>query len=307
MTAEVRAGRRTIPIISSDRVLIPGDGAAGDLTKLGLAEHYAAVGDVMVPHIRGRPLALQGFPHGIGEGGFYMKETPRHFPDWIARARVPKREGGTVNHVVADDVATLVYLAGQNVITPHTWTSRADRLERPDRLIFDLDPSTDDFGLVKDTARALGDLLRELGLAPHAMTTGSRGLHVTVPLRRTADYPAVQAFARAVAATLAAGDPDRLTTEFHVEKRGDRLYLDINRTRYGQHAVAPYAVRPVPGAPVATPLRWEELDDPALGPRSWNVETIGARLSDGGDPWAGIQAAAKAVGPAAAALERLTG
>jgi bifunctional non-homologous end joining protein LigD len=307
MTAEVRAGRRTIPISSSDRVLIPGDGAAGDLTKLGLAEHYAAVGDVMVPHIRGRPLALQGFPHGIGEGGFYMKETPRHFPDWIARARVPKREGGTVNHVVADDVATLVYLAGQNVITPHVWTSRADRLERPDRLIFDLDPSTDDFALVTATARALGDLLRELGLAPHAMTTGSRGLHVTVPLRRTADYPAVQAFARAVAATLAACDPDRLTTEFHVEKRGDRLYLDINRTRYGQHAVAPYAVRPIPGAPVATPLRWEELDDPALGPRSWNVETIGARLSDGGDPWSGIQAAAKAVGPAAAALERLTG
>lgn len=307
MTAQVRAGRRTIPISSSDRVLIPGDGAAGDLTKLGLAEHYAAVGDAMVPHVRDRPLALQGFPHGIGEGGFYMKQAPRHFPDWIARVRVPKREGGSVDHVLANDVATLVYLAGQNVITPHTWTSRADRLERPDRLTFDLDPSTDDFALVKDTARALGDLLRDLGLAPHAMTTGSRGLHVTVPLRRTADYPAVQAFARAVAATLAARHPDRLTTEFHVVKRGDRLYLDINRTRYGQHAVAPYAVRPIPGSPVATPLRWAELDDPGLGPRSWNVETIPARLRDGGDPWAGIAAAAKAVGPAAAALGRLTG
>ncbi|MGE0026107.1 MAG: DNA primase small subunit domain-containing protein, partial [Thermoleophilia bacterium] len=172
---------------------------------------------------------------------------------------------------------------------------------------FDLDPSTDDFALVKDTARALGDLLRDLGLAPHAMTTGSRGLHVTVPLRRTAEYPAVQAFARAVAAALAAQHPDRLTTEFHVEKRGDRLYLDINRTRYGQHAVAPYAVRPIPGAPVATPLHWDELGERDLGPRSWNTETIGARLRDGGDPWAGIAAQAKAVGPAAAALERLTG
>ncbi|HMN99031.1 MAG TPA: hypothetical protein PKD59_06415 [Miltoncostaeaceae bacterium] len=307
MTAQVRAGRRTVPISSSDRILIPGDGTAGDLTKLGLAEHYAAVGDAMVPHLRDRPLALQGFPHGIGEGGFYLKEAPRHYPDWIARARVPKREGGSVNHVLANDVATLVYLAGQNVITPHTWTSRADRLERPDRLIFDLDPSTDDFGLVKDTARALGDLLRDLGLAPHAMTTGSRGLHVTVPLRRTAEYPAVQAFARAVAATLAAEHPDRLTTEFHVDKRGDRLYLDVNRTRYGQHAVAPYAVRPILGSPVATPLRWEELGDPDLGPRSWNVWTIGTRLGDGGDPWSGIAARAKAVGPAAAALTRLTG
>jgi bifunctional non-homologous end joining protein LigD len=305
-SAEVRVGRRTVPISSSDRVLIPGDGAVGDLTKLGLAEHYAAVGDAMVPHVRDRPLALQGFPHGIGEGGFYMKEAPRHFPDWIARARVPKREGGSVNHVLANDTATLVYLAGQNVITPHVWTSRADRLERPDRLIFDLDPSTDDFAEVTRTARALGDLLRELGLSPHAMTTGSRGLHVTVPLRRTAEYPAVQAFARDVAATLAAASPDTLTTEFHIEKRGDRLYLDINRTRYGQHAVAPYAVRPLPGAPVATPLRWEELDDPALGPRSWNVATIRARLEAGGDPWAGIAGEARAVGPAAAALERLT-
>ena len=257
-------------------------------------------------HVRDRPLALQGFPHGIGEGGFYMKEAPRHFPDWIARARVPKREGGSVNHVLANDAATLVYLAGQNVITPHVWTSRADRLERPDRLIFDLDPSTDDFAEVKRTARTLGDLLRELGLAPHAMTTGSRGLHVTVPLRRTSDYPAVQAFAHDVAAALAATSPDTLTTEFHIEKRGDRIYLDINRTRYGQHSVAPYAVRPLPGAPVATPLRWEELDDPALGPRSWNVATIRARLEDGGDPWAGIAGEARAVGPAAAALKRLT-
>ncbi len=306
MSAEVRAGRRTVPLSSSDRVLIPGDGAAGDLTKLGLAEHYAAVADAMVPHVRDRPLALQGFPHGITEPGFYMKEAPRHFPDWIPRARVPKRGGGTVNHVLANEPAALVYLAGQNVITPHTWTSRADRLERPDRLIFDLDPSTDDFAEVRATARALGELLRDLGLAPHAMTTGSRGLHVTVPLRRTADYPAVQAFARAVAGAMAAASPDTLTTEFHVDKRGDRIYLDVNRTRYGQHAVAPYAVRPLPGAPVATPLRWEELDDPRLGPRTWNVATIRARLDEVGDPWAGIAGEARAIGPAASALERMT-
>jgi bifunctional non-homologous end joining protein LigD len=303
-TEEVDAGRRRIRVTNADRVLIPGDGG---ITKLDLARHYAAVGDAMVPHTRDRPLALQGFPHGIGEGGFYMKEAPRHFPDWIARARVPKREGGVVNHVLANDTATLVYLAGQNVITPHVWTSRADRLERPDRLIFDLDPAVEDFAEIRATARAFGDLLRDLGLAPHAMTTGSRGLHVTVPLRRTADYPAVQAFARDVAATMAAASPGTLTTEFHIEKRGGRIYLDVNRTRYGQHAVAPYAVRPLPGAPVATPLHWDELADAGLGPKSWSVHTIAARLRAEGDPWAGIAKAAKAVGPAAAALARLTG
>jgi bifunctional non-homologous end joining protein LigD len=220
---------------------------------------------------------------------------------------VPKREGGVVNHVLANDTATLVYLAGQNVITPHVWTSRADRLERPDRLIFDLDPAVEDFAEIRATARAFGDLLRDLGLAPHAMTTGSRGLHVTVPLRRTADYPAVQAFARDVAATMAAASPGTLTTEFHIEKRGGRIYLDVNRTRYGQHAVAPYAVRPLPGAPVATPLHWDELADAGLGPKSWSVHTIAERLRAEGDPWAGIAKAAKAVGPAAAALARLTG
>ena len=303
MTEEIRAGRRRIPISSSDRVLIPGEGG---VTKLDLARHYAAVGEVMVPHVRDRPLALQGFPHGIGEGGFYLKEAPRHFPDWIPRAEVPKREGGVVHHVIANEPATLVYLAGQNVITPHIWTSRVDMLERPDRLIFDLDPSTEDFAEVRATARALGGLLRDLRLEPFAMTTGSRGLHVTVPLRRTADYPEVQAFARDVAALLAAASPDTLTTEFHIEKRGERIYLDVNRTRYGQHAVAPYAVRPLPGAPVATPLRWEELEDRGLDPQGWRVATIGARLAESGDPWSDIARHARAVGPARTALDRLS-
>ena len=181
---------------------------------------------------------------------------------------MPKREGGTIHQVLADDAATLVYLAGQNVITPHVWTSRADRLEQPDRLIFDLDPSTRRFAEVRAAARRLGDLLRDLGLAPFAMTTGSRGLHVVVPLRRTADYDAVHDFARAVAAALVETDPDALTVEFRRENRGERIFVDVGRNAYGQHAVAPYAVRPLPTAPVATPLRWEELGDRGLARRA---------------------------------------
>lgn len=298
MTDSIRAGRRTIPISHADRVVFPEIG----LTKMGLARHYAAVADAMVPHVRGRPLALQSFPQGIDGEGYFAKNAPRHFPPWITTAEVPKREGGTVRHVVADDAATLVYLAGQNVVTPHVWTSRADMLERPDRLIFDLDPSTDDFDRVRGAALRLGELLRGIGMAPFAMTTGSRGLHVVTPLRRTAAFPAVQAFAARVAAALVAEDPDTLTTAFHVAERGDRIYVDINRTRYAQHAVAPYAVRPLPEAPVATPLRWEELDDPALSPRGWTVATIGARLAGEGDPWHDIASFARAIGPAGRAL-----
>jgi bifunctional non-homologous end joining protein LigD len=300
MSETVRAGRRRVPISHADRMVFPDVG----LTKLDLARHYAGVASVMVPHVRGRPLALQTFPQGIERDGYFLKNTPRHFPEWVSTAQVPKREGGTIRQVLGDDAATLVYLAGQNAITPHVWTSRADRLEQPDRIVFDLDPSAKRFAEVRAAARAMGDLLRDLGLEPFAMTTGSRGLHVVTPLRRTADYGEVHAFARGAAEALVAGDPGGLTVEFRRERRGERIFVDVNRNAYGQHAVAPYAVRALPGAPVATPLRWEELDDPKLDPQGWTVATIGDRLADGGDPWRGIGRRARSVGPAARALER---
>ena len=157
---------------------------------------------------------------------------------------------------------------------------------------------------MRAAARDLGDLLRDLGLEPFAMTTGSRGLHVVAPVRRTADFDVVRPFTHAVAAAFVETDPDRLTAEFRRERRGERIFVDVGRNAYGQHAVAPYAVRALPGAPVATPLRWEELGEPRLHPRGWSVATIGARLADGGDPWARIARHAKALGPARRALER---
>ena len=136
------------------------------------------------------------------------------------------------------------------------------------------------------------------------MTTGSRGLHVVTPLRRTSDFGAVHGFARAVADALVEQDPDALTVEFRRNRRGERIFVDINRNAYGQHAVAPYAVRALPSAPVATPLRWAELDDRGLDPQGWTVATIGDRLAEGGDPWHDIARHARAVGPARRALER---
>ncbi len=296
--AHVRAGRRTIRISSAARPVFPADG----ITKLDLVRHYAAVGPLMVPLVRGRPLALEVRPKGIGGEGFFLKQVPGHFPEWIHTADVPKREGGVIRQALGDDVATLVYLAGQNAVTPHVWTARADRLEQPDRIVFDLDPADDDFAFVRDTARRLGALLRDLGLGAFAMTTGSRGIHVVTPLRRGAGYDEVHAFALAVATEMVDRDPDRLTVEFRKAGRDGRLYLDIGRNSYGQHAVAPYAVRARDGAPVATPVRWEELDDDALTPRRWDVRTIGERIAEAGDPWEGMGAAARGVGPAARAL-----
>ena len=298
MTDVVTTPSRKISISHGERVVFP----AARLTKLELARYYAAVAAAMVPHLRGRPLAMHTFPRGVEEDGYFVKNAAKHFPGWIATVAVSKREGGTIRQVLANDAATLVYLAGQTMITPHIWTSRADRLERPDRLIFDLDPADQRFSEVRAAARALGDLLRDLGLVPHAMTTGSRGLHVVAALRRTADYEQVHDFARAVADALVARDPELLTTEFRRERRGGRMFVDTGRNAYGQHGVAPYAVRALPNAPVATPLHWPELDDQRLDPQGWTARTLSDRLADGGDPWHDIGRHARALGPARRAL-----
>jgi bifunctional non-homologous end joining protein LigD len=299
VTERIRAGRRTVEISHADRVMFPRAG----LTKLDLARHYDRVGPVMVPHVRDRPLALDAYPGGVQGGGYLVKQIPRHFPDWIARATVRKR-GGEVTHVLANDRATLVYLAGQNMITLHAWPSRADRPGHPDRLIFDLDPPHERFAEVRAAARALGALLRDLDLAPFAMTTGSRGLHVVVPLRRREPFDAVRAFARAVAAELVAGDPRRLTTAQRKVDRGDRIFVDVLRNGYAQHAVAVYSVRARATAPVATPVQWDELSDRRLSPQRWTVKTIGDRLDSEGDPWKGIGSHSRALGAAMRALDR---
>lgn len=279
--ATVKAGRRSVSITHPDRVVFP----QAKVTKLDLACHYAAVGAVMVPHVRDRPLAVQSFPQGVAGKGFFVKNAAKHFPDWIKTADVPKREGGSLRQVLANDTATLVYLAGQNAITPHIWTARADRLEQPDRIVFDLDPATKRFAEVRAAARSLGDLLRDMSFEPFTMTTGSRGLHVVVAIRRGPTYAEVNAFARDLGDAFAATDPKHLTTEFRIAKRGERLFVDMHRNAYGQHAVAPYAVRALPKAPVATPLHWDELSDRRLSPQGWTVKTIQDRLADGGDPW----------------------
>lgn len=280
-----------------EKVLFPDDG----ITKGELCAYDEEIAPVMVPHVRDRPISMQRFPNGIGKGGFLQQDLHGSAPDWLPTATVPKK-GGTVTHPLANSADALVWLANQNAITLHVWNSRVDRLERPDRMIFDLDPSVDDFGAVRAAARALGDLLRELELEPFAMTTGARGVHVTVPLRRTADHDTVRETAFAVAGELVEREPDALTTEPRKAKRGHRIYVDCLRNGWAQTAVAPYAVRARPGAPVATPLRWEELDDSGLRPNGWTIRTIGRRLSRSGDPWAQIARAARELGKARRAL-----
>ncbi|MGW1744435.1 non-homologous end-joining DNA ligase [Streptomyces sp. NPDC002092] len=302
----VRAGRRTVEVHRADKVLFPGngDGRAKEYTKGDLVDYYRSAAPLMLPHLRGRPLMLERHPDGLDGPRFMQKNTPDNYPEWISRIEVPK-EGGTVCHTVCDDLATLLYLADQASLTLHRWLSRVGHLQRPDRMVFDLDPAGDDFAAVREAAALLGELLDELQLPSALMTTGSRGLHVVVPLNGRHDFDEVREFARDVADTLAGAHPDRLTTAARKKERGDRLYLDVGRNAYAQTAVAPLTVRALPGAPVATPITWDQLDDPDLSARRWTIADAVEQART--DPWAGIMSRGRALGPARRRLDALRG
>jgi bifunctional non-homologous end joining protein LigD len=291
----------SVTITHPDKLLFPGDG----FTKADIAEYYEAVSEWMLPHIRNRPISMLRFTDGIDGDGFFHKNVPDHYPDWIKRVEVEKR-GGTLVHALICDTQTLVYLVGQNMITPHVWLSRADRLRQPDRVVFDLDPAPGaDFTAVRKAARRTGELLREIGMEPFAQVTGSKGIHVWTPLRRRATFADVKPFARAAAELLASRHPDDLTTEFRKSERGGRILIDVMRNAYAQTTVPPYAVRPRPGAPVATPIAWEELSDSKLRPDRWTVKSVLRRLDADGDPWADIASFARGLSRAHRRLEAL--
>ncbi|HVS15100.1 MAG TPA: non-homologous end-joining DNA ligase [Thermoanaerobaculia bacterium] len=290
-----RFGPYRVELTHPDKVLFPDAG----LTKRGLVDYYRAVADRILPHLSARPLTQQRFPDGVGAEGFYQKEIPDSFPDWVARCRLELREpkaGEThQTQVVCENLATLALLAQHGCVTPHVWTSRCDRLDRPDQVVFDLDPSGDDFDEVRFAARTLHEALDELGLVAYAKTTGSRGVHVHVPLRREHSFDRVRAFARALAERLAGRHPERLTVEQRKAKRAGRLYLDVARNAWGQTVVPPYAVRARGDAPVALPIPWQSLDDGSVGPRSYRVDNVAATLAGRADPWSGFARRARSL------------
>ncbi|ATJ81333.1 non-homologous end-joining DNA ligase [Halomonas beimenensis] len=293
---------RHIETSNRDKPFFPEAG----LTKGDLVDYYADLGDTMLVHLDGHPVSLQRFPDGLDGEGFYQKDASAHFPDWLTRVRFPKREGGHFMAPVIDSRAALVYLADQAMITPHPYLARADDLERPDRLIFDLDPPEGgrDVASVRRAALDLRGLLDELSLSAWVQTTGSRGFHVVVPLDAGADFDASRAFARDTARVLVRRHPDRYTLAQRKRQRRGRIFLDVMRNAYGATAVAPYAVRALAGAPVATQLSWPELERGAT-PRGWTLGNLRRRLAQKADPWAEMARHAVALSAHREALDRL--
>ncbi len=289
-----------IGITRPEKVLFPRDG----ITKGDVVRYYQRISQWMLPHITGRPIAMQRYPDGIGEPGFFQKAAAPYYPGWIPKVTVPKA-GGTVRHVICNDAATLVYLANQACITPHVWLSQADELRLPDQMVFDLDPSTENFTAVIRAAHMLQDVLAEIELPAYVKATGSRGLHVVVPLERHADFDSVRGFARQIAAMVVNRDSTAFTMEQHKNKRRGRVFLDINRNAYAQTVVATYALRARDGAPVAVPLDWAELRQKNFRPDRVTLHTIFDRLEKIEDPWKNFRRHATTLESARKRLERL--
>ncbi|MFI7675733.1 non-homologous end-joining DNA ligase [Actinophytocola sp. NPDC049390] len=287
-----------------DKVFFPDAG----LSKGDVIEHYRRVAAKMLPHLTGRPLTMRRYPDGIGDdtgdGGFFQKDASDHFPDWVRVEEVPQRQGGTIHHVVCDDEDTLVYLANQATIEFHVWLSTMDDLEHPDRLVIDIDPPSGvPVRTLRDVARRLASVYREVGLTPYVQATGGRGFHVAAPLDRSAGWEEARALSSELADHVAAADPDLLTTAQRKNKRGDRIFLDVNRNAYGQTFVAPYTLRARPAAGVATPVTWDELS--RVEPDGFTPDRVRRRRKR--DPWSDMADHAASATAARTALDRGAG
>ena len=299
ITGVVKVDRREIEISRPEKILFPEDG----ITKGDLIEYYARIAPQMLSHLRDRPLTLERYPNGIDGKRFFQKEISSYFPKWIRTATVPKA-GGSVTHVVCNDTATLMYLANQACVTPHIFLSRVDKLDVPDQLVFDLDPQADDFEVVRATAAAFKQLLDELQLPAFLKTTGSRGLHVVIPLQRREAFDTVRAFSRDLAAIVVSQDPETRTLEQLKANRGKRVFIDTNRNAYAQLVAPAYAVRARRGAPVSVPLEWSELRKKNLRSDSFTIRTVFNRLDKGSDPWRDFWGSAVSLASARRKLER---
>jgi bifunctional non-homologous end joining protein LigD len=282
-------------ITHPEKVLFPDDG----ITKGELAAYYEAIAPIMVPHIRARPVTMERYHRGIGEKGFFQKNVSRGFPEWLERVEVPKKDG-SVHYPLVYDARSLLWLVNQNCITPHVWTSRAPTLHHPDLCVFDLDPAKDEPEVLRATALRLRDLLRELGLESWVKTSGSKGLHIVVPLDGPLDSTEVAGFGDAVGDLLVERDRGHLTREFAKVDRAGRIYIDTGRNGYGATFAAAYAVRPKPGAPVSAPCTWEELARGDAEPRAFTLRGMTRRIDAVGDPWSDMR-----VQPLAAAIEKM--
>ena len=301
---EARRGRRVVRLTSPGRVLFPVDG----ITKADLFEYYRAVAPALVPHLKNRPFTMKRYREGAEGPHFFQKDAPRGMPDWIPTRpfRTYPREGGSriVHFPLVNDELALLWMVQMHCIDMNAWYSRVDRPERPDFVLFDLDPPDGGFPLAVRAAHLVRDALARVGLRSYAKTSGADGIHVLVPITRRSTYEHTRTLAEAVAAFLVRENPGVVTTEWRKEKR-DGVYLDARQNGPGKTIASAYSVRPRRGAPVSTPVRWDELDE-NLEPQRFTMDAVLERLEQDGDLFVPVLTAPQPLSSARRALGALT-
>jgi bifunctional non-homologous end joining protein LigD len=297
------AATKTVELSSADRVLYPEDG----ITKGDLFEYYRAVAPTLVPHLRDRPFTMKRYPHGITGEVFFQKQAPKHLPSWIRtrQFRTWRREGGSrlVDFALVNSVEAVLFMVQNNCIDMNAWYSRVDKPHRPDFVLFDLDPPDDGFELAIQVAHLIRELLGEVGLPGYVKTSGADGIHVVAPITRRSTFEQTYHFAERASRLLEQRHPGKVTTEW-LKKKRQGVLVDHRQNGWGKTIASVYSVRPKPGAPVSTPLRWEELTSD-VRPRDFTMAVALERVAEHGDLFEAVLDEPTPLAPAAKALDRL--
>ena len=289
-----------------ERVLFPEDG----ITKGDLYEYYDAVAPAILPHLRDRPFTMKRYREGLAGEAFFQKQAPKGMPSWIPTRRFTThpREGGSreVDFPLVDSREALLWMVQMHCIDMNAWYSRIDKPHRPDYVVFDLDPPDGGFKTAVRVAHLVGDVLEEIGLPGYAKTSGADGIHVLAPIARRATFEQTYDFAEAVARLIESRHPDLATTEWLKRKRPPGAVLvDHRQNGWGKTIASVYSVRPKPGAPVSTPLRWDELDE-SVEPRRFGMVRALERVERHGDLYAPVLENPRPLAAAARRLAALT-
>jgi bifunctional non-homologous end joining protein LigD len=294
---------RTVKLSSQDRVLFPEDG----VTKGDVFEYYRAVGPTLVPHLRNRPFTMKRYPHGIYGEVFFQKQAPKHLPDWIPtrQFRTWPREGGSrlVDFALVNTVEAVLFMVQNNCIDMNAWYSRVDKPDRPDFVLFDLDPPDGGFELAIEVAHLIHELLDEVELPGYVKTSGADGIHVVAPITRRSTFQQTYDFAERASRLLERRHPGKVTTEW-LKKKREGVLVDHRQNGHGKTIASVYSVRPKPGAPVSTPLRWEELT-PDVRPTDFSLQVALDRIAEHGDLFEAVLEDPRPLAPASKRLDAL--
>jgi bifunctional non-homologous end joining protein LigD len=294
-----------VKLSSGDRVLFPDEG----VTKGDLFAYYEKVAPTLVPHLRDRPFTMKRYPHGINGEVFFQKQAPKHLPDWIPTRQFTThpREGGErlVDFALVNSAEAVLFMVQNNCIDMNAWYSRVDKPHRPDFVLFDLDPPDEPngFELAIDVAHLIHELLEAVGLPGYVKTSGADGIHVVAPITRRSTFEQTYDFAAAASRLLEARHPGLVTTEW-LKKKREGVLVDHRQNGWGKTIASVYSVRPKPGAPVSTPLHWDELRH-GLVPRDFTMEVALERCRAHGDLFTPVLEDPRPLAPAARALAKL--